>query len=230
MEIADKLNERGSAPSGTDSLTKRILDAFFVVFAGLTISFQVCLITRVPAWYFYPVAGLVLTMSVILLVRYWMNGNLNLKIESGERAGLITAGIVALLSFFYFRVSFDDMWYFQSAVFQLSHLDQPFYRVPMAFKDERLSESLVSALPAYKVIPALLAKALGIEPVYFYRQVMAAALLFHFPLIYFEWFRRLGFKGLIPLAGFLGVFDFLHPLFEQFMKRSAILVDFFEPS
>lgn len=195
---------------GEISLCRNVLDASIVTGAALSLAYQVGLVLRLPAWSFYPLSLIFLAAGGCFLIQRWRKKSGQRGSFRAELVWLAPGAVLFVLSFFYFRISYDDMWYYHNAVLQISgHLNEPFFRVPMAFHDERLSESLIGVLPAYKQIPALLAKPLGFDPVYFYRNIVGAVILFVFATTYMEWFRQLGFPFRLVLAGFFAVLLFL---------------------
>jgi len=195
------------------------LDFLILCGALLSLSYVFVLLCRFPAWAFYPVAG-VSSIAFALFLSLKVRGREeSANIRRRDFVWLVPPFILAIASLFYFRVSFDDMYYLHNAMHQsTSHIGDPLFRYPTAFKDTRLEASITNVLQAYQVIPAFVARPLGLDPVFFHRNIVGAIVVFVFGLAYMEWFRRLGFSFRYIVIGFSSVVFFL--LFDGNTRQS----------
>lgn len=204
--MRDSYNQ-GSPPAPklryySDCFAWYLVDAALLFFASCTFAYEFVLVTRLPAGTWYPSVIVALGASIALQFRY---GERCWKISRFDSLtlGLIVLGVAcSLINVVTLRPDPDDFNFFHRAVFGLLDLSTPIAIHNTSHDIKSLPAiSPVHLTTSLEVVAALVAKALGIQPVFFYHQVVGSTALFIFPFIYFLIFRYLKFSQRASLLG-----------------------------
>lgn len=186
----------------SDSFAWSLVDTALLVFASCTFAYEFVLVARLPTWSWYPSVTIALTLAIILQFRYGELSWKKIRFDS-QTLGLIVLGIAcALINVFTLRPDADDFSYFHRAVFGLLDLSAPISIHNNAHDIKSLPAlSPVFLTSSLEVVEALVAKAFGIQPIFFYQQIIGSLTLFIFAAVYFLVFRYLRFSQYASLLG-----------------------------
>ena len=179
-----------------------LIDTTLLCFSSFTIAYEFILITRLPLWLWYPSAITLLGLAFFLKFRnakpFWKN----FKFDSTTITLIILGIMCSTVNIFTLRPDLDDLSFFHRAMYSLIDLSKPISMHSTDFDIKPLPAlSPVFLTSSIEVVSALIAKILGINPIFFYQQIDGSISLFIFPLIYFSIFRYLKFSRFQSILG-----------------------------
>jgi hypothetical protein len=204
--VARRSSERG---------LEMVTDAAVAGFAGWTVGYQIGFALGLPA-YLDAVAGCVCAVAAIVVL--WRLAERDVALDDDERSHaflavslILAAGIaLAVLSTLMNRPDADDITFFHRAAVQLSHLGAPILTYDTTSNVARLPGPPTGyLLTSYEFLCALLARALGLNPLSVYQNGGCALASAFVPGVYYLLFRRLRLRPLVAVAGVAGVIVFL---------------------
>ena len=185
----------------SDEFAQTIVDAALLGFTSCTIAYEFVLFTRLPIWYWYPSLIAAFLIAIVLLRRCGLHFRVQ-KLDSSILSLLGLSLLCALINVFTLRPDADDFSYFHRATYALLDLSSPI-SVQHTAHDVKLLPALspVFLTSSLEVIEALIAKILGVHPLFFYQQIGGAVGLSIIPLVNYQIFRYLKFSEVASLMG-----------------------------
>lgn len=201
------LNHRLVTPSFD---LERGVGLLVIFFAAWTVSYHLSLLLSSPASAIFSVLFLVcLLFLAVVLTLFSDSRDGGARFTGRESGAVLSLGvIVGSLLMFLNRPDADDIQLFYRALYQLLHIEQPFFREVMVIEPRFLPNSSVGFIPAYEFFISLSAAYLGLDPLWAYHNLVPLFLSPVLLAIYACLYRRLGFSGSASICGALGVFLF----------------------
>jgi hypothetical protein len=187
-----------------------ILEVAIEVFAAWTLAVHACMAVGAPAALAWP--GFLVLVALLHFASRgrWRAARAAGRADANQAIAALTLGIgFSIPAFFQLTPSGDDFNFFHRAIWQLSHLGEPFTTADTAFSAEGLRAiSPLHVLTTWELGIAMAAKAVGLDPLGVYHNgtipITSALLAGLFVL----WLRELGYGLVAALAGACGVFIF----------------------
>jgi hypothetical protein len=187
-----------------------ILEVAIEVFAAWTLAIHACMAFAAPAALAWP-GFLVLVAALHFASRgRWRVAREAGRSDANQALAALALGLAfSIPALFLLTPSGDDFNFFHRAIWQLTHLGEPFTTGDTAFSAPGLHAiSPLHVLTSWELGVAMTAKVLGLDPLGVYHNGTIPITSALIGCLFVLWLRELGYGALAALVGTCGIFFF----------------------